>query len=65
MKQIHVECLPDEALIKRLGYTRKVVNHHASKARVFRKLKSVSNQLALVDEDPGSGKSDNEKKLIR
>jgi hypothetical protein len=63
MKQVHVECLPDEALIKKLGFARKSVKHHAGKSRVFNTLKSVSNQLALVDEDPGSAKSDYEKKL--
>jgi len=58
MKQVHVECLPDEALIIKMGFTWKAVIHHGGKSRVFHKLKSVSNQLALVDEDPGSGKSD-------
>src|SRR5258708_2060966 len=65
MKSIHVECLPDEALVRKLGFTRKMVTHHAGKSRVLHKLKSVSNQLAIVDEDPGSVKSDYEKKLIK
>ena len=65
MKSIHVECLPDEALVKKLGFTRKMVTHHAGKSRVLHKLKSVSNQLAIIDEDPGSVKSDYERKLIK
>ncbi len=64
MKLVHVECLPDEALIKKLGFTRKAVKHHGGKSRVFRKLKSVRNQLGMVDEDPGSAKSDYEQELI-
>ncbi len=61
MKPIHVECLPDEALVKKLGFTRKMVTHHAGKSRVFTNLKSVVNHLAMVDEDPGSPKSSYEK----
>jgi len=65
MKAIHVECLPDEALVKKLGFARKMVTHHFGKSRVFNKLKSVTNHLAMVDEDPGSSKSDYEKGLIK
>jgi hypothetical protein len=64
MKQVHVECLPDEALIKRLGFTRKSVIHHAGKSRVFKKLESLTNQLGMVDEDPGSVKTSYEKNLV-
>ncbi len=63
MKQVHVECKPDEALMKKLGFARKTVYHHAGKSRVFKKLESVSDQLAMVDEDPGSAKSGYEKEL--
>lgn len=63
MKQIHVECLPDETLVKKLGFTRKEVTHHQGKSRVFNKLKSVTNELALVDEDPGSVKTNYEMAL--
>ena len=28
MKNIHVECLPDEYLVKKLGFTRKSITHH-------------------------------------
>jgi hypothetical protein len=64
MKQVHVECLPDEALIKMLGFTRKSVTHHSGKSRVFSRLKLVSNQLAMVDEDTGSAKTEYERKLV-
>jgi hypothetical protein len=63
MKIVHVECLPDEALIRKLGFTRKDVLHHGGKSRVFNKLHKVSNQLAMVDEDPGSAKTSYQKKL--
>lgn len=63
MKMVHVECLPDELLIKNLGFNNKAITHHTGKSRVFNKLKQEKNQLALVDEDPGSVKTDYEKKL--
>lgn len=64
MKQVHVECLPDEALVKKLGFTRKSVTHHTGKSRVFHKLKSSANQLGMVDEDPGSAKTPYETNLV-
>jgi hypothetical protein len=60
---IHVECLPDETLVKKLGITRKMVHHHAGKSRVFNKLKTTSGDTAMVDEDPGSIKTDYENQL--
>jgi hypothetical protein len=64
MGKVHVECLPDETLVKKLGVTRKMVNHHAGKSRVFSKLKTTYGEIAMVDEDPGSVKTDYEKNLI-
>ncbi|MBX9785011.1 MAG: hypothetical protein K2X48_17120 [Chitinophagaceae bacterium] len=63
MKQIHVECLPDEALVMKLGFARKMITHHSGKSRVFNKLEKSKNVLALADEDPGSAKTTYEKKL--
>ena len=60
---VHVECLPDETLVKKLGITRKMVVHHAGKSRVFTKLKTTSSQIAMVDEDPGSIKTNYEHQL--
>lgn len=65
MKEIHVECLPDETLVKVLGASRKQITHHSGKSRVFAKLKVSSNQIALVDEDPDSPKCSYEKSLKR
>jgi hypothetical protein len=62
-KAIHVECLPDELLVSKLGFTRKLVTHHTGKSRVFHKLKQSHHVLALVDEDPGSPKTTYEKML--
>ena len=64
MKEIHVECKPDEVLVKKLGYTAKAITHHYGKAKVFDKLKKSTNLIAMVDEDPGSAKSTYEKELI-
>lgn len=63
MKSVHVECLPDETLVKKLGFTQKSITHHFGKSRVFKKLGEVSDQLAVVDEDPGSAQTSYEKQL--
>jgi hypothetical protein len=63
MKQLHVECLPDELLVSKLGFTRKMVTHHQGKSRIFHCLKKSKNQLAIVDEDPGSTKDSYEMTL--
>lgn len=63
MGKVHVECLPDETLVMQLGITRRMVTHHAGKSRVFSKLKTTSGEIAMVDEDPGSVKTDYEKNL--
>lgn len=63
MKHIHIECLPDEHLTKKLGFTRKFITHHQGKSRVFHVISKNENQLAMVDEDPGSVKTSYEKSL--
>jgi hypothetical protein len=64
MRKVHVECLPDETLVKKLGITRKMVTHHFGKSRVYNRLMRTNNEIAMVDEDPQSIKSDYEKQLI-
>ena len=64
MRDLHVECKPDEALVKKLGYTSKTITHHSGKAKVFGKLKKSTSLIAMVDEDPGSPQSSYEKDLI-
>jgi hypothetical protein len=51
---IHVECIPDETLLKKLGFTKKQIQHHAGKTRVLAHICKNRNQLAMVDEDPQS-----------
>jgi hypothetical protein len=63
-KEIHVECKPDELLVSKFGFTRKLVTHHTGKSRVFSKMRLVQHTLALVDEDPGTAKTTYEKQLI-
>jgi len=63
MAKIHVECLPDETLVKKLGVTKKMVIHHTGKSRVFHNLKKSQNEIGMVDEDPGSPKTDYERNL--
>ncbi len=50
---IHVECLPDETLMKCLGFGKKEIMHHYGKSRVLTALSKKENQIAVVDEDPG------------
>jgi hypothetical protein len=63
MKHVHVECKPDELLVSKLGFQRKLVTHHRGRSRIFHALGKVKNQLAMADEDPGSGNSSYEKAL--
>ena len=63
MKQVHVECKPDELLVSKLGFTKKLVTHHQGKSRVFSALGKINNQLAMIDEDPDSVKTSHEKDL--
>ena len=44
---IHVECLPDEALLKKLGFSRKEVEHHGGKSKVFNYISKNENQYAV------------------
>jgi hypothetical protein len=48
--------LPDETLLKKLGFSRKQVEHHQGKSRVLAKIRSLTNQVGLVDEDPTSAR---------
>ncbi|NMC58726.1 MAG: hypothetical protein GYA51_04965 [Candidatus Methanofastidiosa archaeon] len=63
MKNIHIECLPDEHLVKKIGFTRKDITHHQGKSKALYVLSKSINQFALVDEDPGSPKTSYEKTL--
>lgn len=65
MKQVHVECTPDELLIKKLGFQRKFITHHNGKSKVFQVLSKNSEQLAMVDEDPGSNNKTTYEKGLR
>jgi len=64
MKQVHIECDPDELLVLKLGIQRKFINHHQGKSRIFDALGKMDSQLAMVDEDPGSVKTSYEKALL-
>lgn len=54
MKRLHLECLPDEFLVKKLGYARKEILHHDDKGRVCNSLQKQSEAVGMIDEDPGS-----------
>ncbi|HNW96777.1 MAG TPA: hypothetical protein PKK00_00035 [Bacteroidales bacterium] len=63
MKEVHVECKPDELLVSMLGCQKKMITHHQGKSRVFSALCKTKNQRAMVDEDPDSPKTSYEKEL--
>lgn len=54
MTSIALECLPDEALIKKLGFPKKKIFHHPGKSRVLAFLEKNSQSVGIVDEDPGA-----------
>jgi hypothetical protein len=56
MVEIVVECNPDEALVKILGYTRKMITHQPSKGQVINYLQKNPSALGIVDEDPDSAR---------
>ena len=60
---VHVECIPDETLLKKLGFTKKQIQHHAGKTRVLAHISNNRNQLAMVDEDPNSVSNPYEREL--
>ncbi len=62
--EIHIECAPDEALLRKIGFTKKQIKHHAGKSRIFGTIEKLNNQIALVDDDPGQVKHRYEDKLI-
>ena len=63
MKKIHVECKPDETLVKKLGFIGKNIIHHQGKSRLVYCLSKSNDELAVVDEDPGSVRHSYEKSL--
>ena len=52
MRIVHLECKPDEALVKKLGIPARNIRHHAGKSRVYNALKEKGNAIGVVDEDP-------------
>jgi hypothetical protein len=55
--KVNLECTPDEMLVKCLGVVRKNIEHHNDKGKVCNHLQKngISGEIALIDEDPGSG----------
>ncbi len=52
MERIYVECKPDKALVKKLGFTQKEIYDAGDKSRVYYRLQKGRNLIAIVDEDP-------------
>lgn len=55
-RDIAIECNADEALVKALGYTRKMISHQFSKGEVINYLKRNEHAIGVVDDDPGSAR---------
>ena len=56
MREIVLECNPDEVLIKTLGYARNMITHQPSRGEVINYLKKNPDAIGIVDDDPGSAK---------
>ncbi|MGA0559206.1 hypothetical protein ACO2Q8_21285 [Larkinella sp. VNQ87] len=54
MRQIFLECKPDEALVRRLGFPRRLVKHHNDKGKVCNVLTKTEATIGMVDEDPNT-----------
>ena len=54
MRPIHLECKPDEMLVRTLGVPVRLVNHHNDKGRVCNALGKHSVITGMIDEDPAS-----------
>lgn len=61
---IYLECYGDEALVKSLGATSKMIKHTFSKGEVCNMLRKDSNAIGIIDEDPYSGKPQYEKFML-
>ncbi|MBN2745687.1 MAG: hypothetical protein JXR34_03090 [Bacteroidales bacterium] len=64
MKKVHIECNPDELLVKKLGVKSKQIYHRNGKGTALKNLAKNSGNIAMVDEDDGCNKSSYEKNLI-
>jgi len=64
MSRVHVECKPDEALLRKFGFSGKQVFHHDDKGRVFNYIRDKINQVAMVDEDPRQARHPYERDLV-
>lgn len=54
MREVHLECKPDEAMAMCLGIPRRIITHHNDKGRVCKKLKIEQGIIGMVDQDPGA-----------
>ena len=64
MRPIHLECKPDEMLVKTLGVPVRLVNHHNDKGRVCNALGKHPLVTGMIDEDPASSQPTYLKRLI-
>jgi hypothetical protein len=54
VRNIVVECKPDEALIRALGFSKRHIVHQSGKGEVINFLEKNSDSIGMVDEDPGT-----------
>jgi len=64
MEYVFVECDPDELLVKKMGFPKKMIIHAGNKPRVCKRLKDNDNCCGLVDEDPYSVQPEYLKNLL-
>jgi hypothetical protein len=57
MPEIVLECKPDEALMKALGFPSKRITHQTSRGEVINYIKKNPTKITgVIDDDPGSAK---------
>ena len=52
--RILVECYPDEALLRALGVSKKLLRHERCKGEVVKRVRKFDCATGLIDEDPAS-----------
>ncbi|MFZ6010524.1 MAG: hypothetical protein ACOYXT_09265 [Bacteroidota bacterium] len=61
---IILECYADEHLVRALGATSKGIKHAFSKGEVCNLLRKSVDTVGIIDEDPGAGKPEYERRLL-
>lgn len=56
---IVVECKNDELLMKRMGFSRREIDHAGNKGNVLNQVEKLEKAVGVIDEDPASAQPGN------